>query len=202
MLFRQTLPELQGKIRVINALTNNKKIDVYLGERKVGSNLSFSEVSCYEIISADSYDLNVYESENGNFLFSKKINLLPSNYLTICIVDTNMNYDTLVLNDANSKDQMSNTFLRFINLSQNAPLISLSLFNDMKLFDNVEYLETTGYYPLSPAIYNFKVSFSSLTGLYKNISDKRLVNGKFYTILIIGLLNKQPQIGYLLLQDG
>lgn len=202
MLFRQTLPELQGRIRVINTLTNNKNINVYLGERKIGENLNFSEVGCYEIVSADSYDLNVYEASSGNFIFSKNVNILPSNYLTICIVDMNGDYDILVLNDANSKEQMSNTFLRFINLSQNAPLMSLSLFNDVKLFDNVEYLETTGYYPLSPAIYNFKVSFSSLTGLYKNISDKRLVNGKFYTIIIIGLLNKDPQIGYILLEDG
>ena len=44
--------------------------------------------------------------------------------------------------------------------------------------------------------------YEYLQSAYKNISDKRLVNGKFYTILIIGLLNKQPQIGYLLLQDG
>lgn len=203
MLFRQTLPELQGKIRVINALKDPRKIDIYLGERKIGEDLSFSEVSCYETISADTYDLNIYESgKKETPLLSKKVNILPSNYLTISIVDMNENYDILILNDANSKEKITNTFLRFINLSENAPLMTLSLFNDIKLFDNVEYLEATGYYPLSPAIYNFRVSFSSLTGLYKNISDKKLVNGKFYTIYIIGLLNDEPQIGYLLLQDG
>lgn len=203
MLFRQTLPELQGKIRVINALKDPRKIDIYLGERKIGEDLSFSEVSCYETIPADSYDLNIYESGKKEVpLLSKKVNILPSNYLTISIVDMNKNYDILILNDANSKEKITNTFLRFINLSENAPLMTLSLFNDIKLFDNVEYLESTGYYPLSPAIYNFRLSFSSLTGLYKNISDKKLVNGKFHTIYIIGLLNNEPQIGYLLLQDG
>ena len=64
------------------------------------------------------------------------------------------------------------------------------------------YLETTGYYPLSPAIYDFKVTFSSFAGLIKYINDKKLTNGRFYTIYIIGLLNKEPKLGYLLVEDG
>ena len=67
---------------------------------------------------------------------------------------------------------------------------------------NVEYLETTGYYPVSPAIYDFKVTLSSFSGLYKYINDKKLENGRFYTIYIIGLLNGNPELGYLLVEDG
>lgn len=100
------------------------------------------------------------------------------------------------------KYQIGNCFLRFIHLSPNSPLISLSLSNDEILFNNVEYLETTGYYPLSPAIYDFKVTFSSFAGLIKYINDKKLTNGRFYTIYIIGLLNKEPKLGYLLVEDG
>ena len=135
-------------------------------------------------------------------MFTQQINILPNTNSTVNIVSLSGKMDIFVLNDANVQGNLLSCFLRFIHLSLNSPLISLALPNDVTLFGNVEYLETTGYYPLSPAIYNFKVLFSSASGLFKYISDKKLENGKFYTIYIIGLLNSTPTVGYLLVEDG
>lgn len=203
MLFRQNLPNLQSKMRFLHAIPSAPAVDIYLDGNFIGKNLAFSEISCYENISPGNHELQLYRTGTYDTpLFTKSIDILPDTSSTVNIVTLGGRIDILVLNDASMKGNMTNCFLRFIHLSPNAPLISLSLPNDIVLFDNVEYLETTGYYPLSPAIYNFKVTFSAISGLEKYINNKTLRNGKFYTIYIIGLLNMKPQIGYLMVEDG
>ena len=205
MLFRQNLPNLQSKVRFIHAVPSAPAVDIYLSGMSMGKDLAFSDITCYENISPGNYELQLYKS--GTYdkpLISSNIDISPNSNLTINIVTLGTSLDIFTLNDANIKDKVKigNCFLRFIHLSPNAPLISLSLSNDVILFNNVEYLETTGYYPLSPAIYDFKVTFSSFAGLIKYINNKKLANGRFYTIYIIGLLNREPKLGYLLVEDG
>ena len=92
-------------------------------------------------------------------------------------------------------------FLRFINLSPNAPLLSLSLPNGTVLFNGAEYLETTGYYQVSSGIYNFEVLLGSSEVTAKYIKNLTLDGNKFYTIYIIGLFNDKPPLGYLFVED-
>lgn len=203
MLFREKMPNLQSKIRFLHAIPTAPAVDIYLCEVVYGKGIRFSDVTCYENIAPGKYEVRLYQS--GTYdkpIITKSIDILPNTTSTVNIVALTDELDIFVLNDASVKGETTSSFLRFINLSPNAPLLSLSLPNDINLFGNVEYLETTGYYPLSPAIYDFKISFSGSSGLYKYINNKTLNGGKFYTVYIIGLLNKNPTLGYLLLEDG
>lgn len=205
MLFRQNLPNLQSKIRFIHAVPSAPTVDVYLSGMQMGKDLAFSDITCYENIAPGTYELQLYKS--GTYdkpLITKDVDIMPNSSFTTSIVTLGGDLDIFTLNDASVKDKVKigSCFLRFIHLSPNAPLVSLALSNDIILFNNVEYLETTGYYPLSPAIYDFKVTFSSFSELFKYINDRKLTNGKFYTIYIIGLLNREPKLGYLLVEDG
>ena len=203
MLFRNNLPNLQSKIRFLHAVPSAPNVDIYLSGMLMGRDLAFSDITCYENIAPGNYEVQLYKS--GSYdkpLITRNIDILPNSSSTVNVVTLGGGISIFTLNDANVEGNITNCLLRFIHLSPNAPLVSLSLSNDAIIFGNVEYLETTGYYPLSPAIYDFRVSFSSLSGLYKYINDKKLENGRFYTIYIIGLLNRNPKLGYLLVEDG
>ncbi|MBX7280986.1 DUF4397 domain-containing protein [Clostridium chauvoei] len=203
MLFRDNLPDLQCKVRLIHAVPAAPAVDIYANGSPIAKNLSFSDISCYIAIAPGTYEIQIFVSGTYDSpLLTKTIDLLPNSASTISIITNNNNLDLFVLNDANNLGQISNAFLRFINLSPNSPLLTLSLPNDISLFNSVEYIETTGYYPLSPGIYNYKVSFASSEGLFKFIKDIKLENGQFYTIYIVGLFNKKPQLGYVIVKDG
>ena len=196
------MPNLQSKIRFIHGIPTAPAVDVYLDGEVSFKNLKFSDITCYENISPGKYKIKIYAAGTyDNPLISKDIDILPTKTLSISIVALTDSVDIFVLNDSNVKKETTSSALRFIHLSPNTPLISLLLPNDMVLFSNVEYLESTGYYTLSPAIYDFKVSFSGASGLYKYINNKTMNAGKAYTIYIIGLLNKTPTLGYLLVED-
>lgn len=203
ILFRDNLPDLQCKIRLIHAIPSAPAVDIYANGELIAKDLSFSDLSCYTTVAPGNYEVQLYVAGTYDTpLLTKNIDLLPNSASTISAITLNNNMDLFVLNDANTPGQINNSFLRFINLSSNSPLLTLSLPNDISLFNSVEYIETTGYYPLSPGIYNYKVSFGSSEGLFKFIKDLKLDNGKFYTIYIIGLFNNTPQLGYIIAQDG
>ena len=134
-------------------------------------------------------------------LLSQDINTIHGSNYTISVVTLQDNLYLFRLKDDNVPSTKIYTFLRFINLSPNSPLLILSLPNNIELFNSVEYLETTGYYMLSSGIYNLQVTVASDQSITKYIKNISLYNGNFYTIYIIGLFNDTPQLGYLLTVD-
>ena len=93
------------------------------------------------------------------------------------------------------------SYVRFINLAPTAPLLSLRLPDDRVLFNETSYLETNNYYPTSPGVYNFIVSTSD-GNFSKYISDIHLTPNLYITIYMIGLYDKTPPLGYILVKDG
>lgn len=200
---RATKPELQSSIRIIHALPKAGPVDVYANGEPIAMNLAFGKFSSYFALNSGNYEIQLYPA--GLYdkpLFTKTVTLLPRSDSTISIITLNDGIDLFLLNDSSGNQTIANSFLRFINLSPTSPLLTLTLSNNTPLFNNVEYVETTGYYPLSPGIYNFRVVISSAQAVSKFISELRLINGQFHTIYIIGLFNDTPKLGYLVLTDG
>lgn len=202
-LFRATLPDLQCSIRILHALPKTGPIDAYANGEPIAKGLSFGKYSPYLQLDSGSYEIQLYPA--GLYdkpILTQTIDLVPRSASTISVVTLDDTISLFILNDSNSGHNIANSFVRFINLSPNSPLLTLALSNASPIFTNVEYVETTGYYPLSPGIYNFRVTLATTESISKFISELRLVNGHFYTIYIIGLFNDTPQLGYLVLSDG
>ena len=200
--FLKSLPRVDTNVRIIHAVPNAPNIDVYVNGSLLINNLSFSKISKYLTLTSNEYEFQIFIS--GTYdkpLLTQTIPLIANANYTISVVTLADNLFLFRLKDSNIPFNKSQTFLRFINLSSNAPLLSLSLPNGISLFNEAEYLETTGYYQLSSGIYNFEVILGSADIAKKYIKNLTLNNGKFYTIYIIGLFNGKPPSGYLLTDD-
>ena len=202
MLFRNRLPDVKSKIRFLNATSINRRIQIYVNDNIFIDSMKFADITDYKIIPPGTHTINIYiEGNTTKKVLEKTIDVAPNSNYTVSIVDIEDALDNLILKDGEEGRVNTKSHLRFINLSKNAPLMSLSLLNDIVLFENVEYLETTNYYDLSAAIYNFKITYLDNTIIAKTISNKLLENGKFYTIYILGLLNGNPPMGYMMVED-
>ena len=167
-------------------------------------NLSFSDITNYITVEPDNYKIEVYESgKKDTPISSEDIVLLPQTYSTSSMVLDESSLVTFTLIDGKVTKNTKAANLRFINLSTDSNLISLKLPNGKTLFNDVEYLETTNYYELSSGNYDFILSIqeSSNYSTNKIINNLSLASNKFYTLYIIGLLDGNPQIGYLLTTD-
>lgn len=202
-LLNSNLPNLSCKIRFIHAVSGAESYDIYANGSLLASNVKFGTLTQYVNMAPDTYLIELFKAGTyDNPILKENITLLPSNVYTVSLVTNNSNLSLFSLKDAGSKTNSEISFLRFINLSQNSPLLTLSLKNSDPLFNEVEYLETTGYYPLSPGIYDFDLLFSDSNITTKTLNDVSLVPGEFETLYIIGLLKGEPQLGYILAKDG
>lgn len=202
-LFRDNLPNLKGNLRFIHAIPNAPSVDIYGNGVLLGENVAFSDISKYTELAPGIYDIELFKAGTYDSpLFKENYEVIPNSYYTICIILLEGSIAFLSLKDASSFTTSETSFLRFIHLSPTAPLLSLSLSTGDVLFNSVEYLETTGYYPLSSGIYNFLVSASGASALNKYIKNFSLKPGVFNTIYIIGQLTGTPQLGYISTSDG
>lgn len=201
--FSKSLPRIETSVRILHAVPNAPNVDIYLNGSLIASNLAFGKISEYMQISPGEYEFQLYPT--GTYdkpLLSQNIQLISNSNYTAAIVTLANNLFLFRLKDDNVPSSKSQSLLRFINLSSNAPLLSLALPNGVTLFNEAEYLETTGYYQLSPGIYNFEILLGSSQITTKYINNITLDGGKFYTIYIIGLFNDKPPLGYLFVDDA
>ena len=197
------LTPVEASIRILHAVPKAANVDVYLNGSLIASNLAFGKVSKYTQLSPDEYEFQLFVA--GTYdkpLLSQNVQIIANANYTISIVTLANNLFLFRLKDDNVPVTKSLAFLRFINLSSNAPLLSLGLPNSLILFNQAEYLETTGYYQLSSGIYNFEILLGSSESPTKYIKNITLDGGKFYTIYIIGLFNGKPPLGYLFVDDA
>ena len=205
VLFRESLPKLNGSFRLFHAAANAPSIDVYSNGNLISENLSFSMMTDYMTFPAGNYEIQAFTSGTYDTpIYTQTIEVIPNEISTLNFVLLESTLSIFTLKDASSSASSGPlSFLRFINLSPNAPLLTLSLPNEEKLFNSVEYLETTGYYTLSPGLYNFLLTASESSFPEKFINDLNLKPSSFHTIYIIGLIdNLQPPLGYYFSVDG
>lgn len=200
--FNKSLPRVNTNIRIIHANPTTSNIDVYANGSLVASNIAFGKISKYLTLTPGEYNFQLYPTGTYDTpMLSQDIQLIANANYTISFVALSNNPFLFRLKDDNIATTRAQAYLRFINLSQNSPLLSLSLPNNFVLFNSAEFLETTGYYQLSPGIYNFEVSFGSSDVTVKYIKNLTLEGGKLYTIYVLGVFNGKPVIGYLLTED-
>ena len=203
-MLRASLPNLTCQLRILHAAAGAPNIDIYANGKMIIENLAFSDMTNYITVEPDNYKIEVYESgKKDTPISSEDIVLLPQTYSTSCMVLDEGSLVTFTLLDGKTTNNTTASNLRFINLSTDSNLISLKLPNGKILFGDVEYLETTNYYELSATNYDFILSIkeSSNYSINKIINNINLDSTKFYTLYIIGLLDGNPKLGYLLSTD-
>lgn len=199
-LFRNSFPDIKSKIRFLHAIPDSINVDIYANDSLLYSNLAFGQITNYITISPGKYNIKLYKAFTNDVpILSQELEITPLSNSTI-----NINYDgkklsLLKLEDAETEYNPSLSYVRFINLSPNSSSLSLALPNGPFLFDEIPYLDTTEYYPVSPGIYNFAISDKNNFNNF--ISNIDLKKDMFITIYILGLLNNSPRIGYILAKD-
>ena len=202
-MFRDSLPRVNGNIRFLHAIPDAPSIDVYADGKLLYSNLSFGQITDYISIPPQTYNIKLLKAgTTSTDLFSETTDISPNSISTVVVTYENNEIAYFTVDDSHIPE--SNpllSFIRFINVAPTAPLLSLSLPNNIVLFNQASYLETNDYYPTSPGIYDFIVSASD-GDFDKYISNVNLAKNTFHTIYIVGLYKSSPPLGYLLVRDG
>ena len=78
MLFRESLPKLNGSFRLFHAAANAPSIDVYSNGNLISENLSFSMMTDYMTFPAGNYEVQVFPSGTyDTLIYTQTIEIIP-----------------------------------------------------------------------------------------------------------------------------
>lgn len=203
LLFRDSLPNLQGKIRIFHAAAGANAVDIYSDGSPIVTNLDFGKITPYKNLAPGKHKIEIFKAGKSDTpIYTDNLDIIPNEIVTLSAVLLESTLTLFVLKDNPPRNVKELAFLRFINFSPTAPLLSLSLpDNEDTLFNGVEYLETTGFYPLSGGKYNFLITATNDTSFRKFINNIQLDPGTSHTIFVIGLVDDKPELGYVFTKD-
>lgn len=198
------LPNFDARIRIVQAAPSLQSLDIYCDGNVIATNITFGSITNYLPVKPGEHLIELFRASTyENPIFKDRLELMPNASKTLSVVFSNKTLSLAHFDDTFYRSHSEDTsYLRFVNLSPNSPLLTLKLNNNKPLFSNVEFLENTSFYELPSGVYNLKLSSPDLTSLYNKISNVSLPKKSCSTIYIIGILNGEPQLGYLLAKDN
>ena len=179
-------------IRVFNTVANSEKIDVYINDILIFSNIMYREFVPYTPTFPGDYKVKVYESsENKKLILEQNLTIAGGNIGTLVITGIMPKVMLLaVFEDPNEKICDSNAKFRIAHLSPTTEPVDLTV-NGIKMIDEIPFGKRTNYAQVPAGIYDFTIEESNLELKENNeviqISKKvELKSNKIYTIYLIG----------------
>lgn len=194
-----------GNVRIIHAVPDAPNIDVYVNNKIIAKNLSYSQFTFYTPIPEGDYSISIYISGAADSpIITNMLRINRNTSTTVAVSGTLSTIGLIAIPDNYTKTpSMSNEAeVRFIHLSPNVPAVDVTLPDGTFIFDYVSYEERTEYKPFAPNFYIIQVRLATrptyLLLRVPIILEPRLV----YTIYFIGKATEKPGLEALILLDG
>lgn len=163
--------------------------DTYINGVKSNSSgaVPFTGISAYTTLTAGDQKLSFTNDAGAEILLTKNIKLDESQAYSAFLIDKSDKMDVLLIKDDFTTVSTEKAFIRFINLSPDAPTLDLSLSNDVNLVSMLAYKSASEFQHIDPKTYSFTVSSNGI--LKASLNDQVLTAGAYYTVFSKGLLD-------------
>lgn len=176
---------------IINAFPAPDSLDFYIGQTRVNNYgpLKFNSKMGYLSLLPGNWSLTITKRKSNKALATERFNFSPDVGYSIFILDT-INTNTkkyLLTQDDLSAPAADKAKVRFINLSKDAPALSLGISGkDADLFTNKAFYEYTTFTAVDPGesvTFNIKAG----TDVKATVPNVKIEKGKIYTIYAKGI---------------
>lgn len=194
-----------ARIRVVHASPDAPAVDVCADGAALFANASFAQATSYAVVPAATYAVAVTVAGagcNSAAVITADLPLAAGTSTTIVAVNRLSSIEPLVLADDNSRPARDQARVRFVHASPDAPTVDITLPDGTTLFDNVSFREDGGYIEVPAGSYNLEVRDETGQTTVLTVADVMLASRGVYTVFAIGLLNGQPGLSALIVQDA
>lgn len=148
--------------------------------------IAFGGVLAYNTLTAGSHTLHFTTESSIDALVSKTISLDENGIYSAFLIDKGADMDVLLVKDEMTVSSTEKAFIRFINLSPDAPALDLSVVDGQTLVSNKAFKSSSNFQEIDPKTYSFKLKAD---GEGKAVlADQELTAGRYYTIISKGLM--------------
>jgi hypothetical protein len=184
-------------LRFINASPTLGTYNIYVGDRKVntmaipfGGTVSFSQFSVGNQV------VKYTTASAIESVLTKQVSLEQDKIYSLYLIDKGDKMDALLVTDNASTTSTTKAFVKFINLSPDAPALSLNVVDGANLFTGMAYKSGSDFVQVDPKSYNFNIKDTATGTVKTTLNEVNLVAGRYYTIISRGMLtpgtNDQP----------
>lgn len=180
-----------GYLRVINSAPTLATYYPFINSTSVSSSaLPYGGSTAYTTNASGSTTVKFTAENNAESLFTKTINLSPSTYNSFYLINKPGSLEGLLIADDLSMASADRAYIRYINLSPDAPALDLAKTGEATaLITNKSYKTASGFIAVTPGAYTFDAKETS-TGTVKAVSSSAtLAAGYHYDIICGGLIN-------------
>lgn len=202
-LYRAEMPKLLSYIRLFNASPDSSAFDIYANDALIGKNLSFKQFTNYLSLPSGDYVIKVFPSgKTTSPILNRTLEIPPNSILTAAVVNKVDNLSLLPVFEPHMSLNPTMTFMRFVQLSPDAPEVDVSLPNGQKLFKDLEYKDITGYMILPPGNYTLLVKVEDTEKVILTVPKVIIKPNRFYTMYMVGLSLGTPGLQIVEALDG
>lgn len=179
---------------IYNAVPSTNNLDFYLGEKKVNNTpLAYGLVTDPFTAYSGSRKATVALAGTQTNLVSKSLDIVTGNYYSLYIIGKQTDaLDLLLVRDNTSAANPpgeSKSKIRFINLSPDAPALSLEVVGATEpAFDNIAYKSNSDFKPFNAAKSTIVLKNKATNTELARLTDVDLKSNYIYTVWAKGLV--------------
>lgn len=173
------------------AAPDQPQINFYLDANKVNAYpLNYGETLDYFQAFAGKRTANFYNSGTANTILSDTVTFNQNAIYSLFLTGTTTKPEMVVLKDTLSRPAAGQATVRFVNLSPDAPAVSLAVQGGAVLAANKPYKAYSSFTALSGnATYTFEVRQGTTNTVLATLPAVTINSGFLYTIWFHGLVN-------------
>jgi len=186
----ETDTNVYSGLSIYNASPTPATYDVFLDDAKIntaalplGGNMAyFQKVT-------GSYTVKFTVAGRTESLFSKTIALPASSYSTYFLIGKPTAFEGLLITDDLTGTSTTNGFIRFINVSPDAPALDLVVRNGSVITTNKAYKAASGFTQLAVGTYAFDIKNTTTGAIIASIENVIIGVSGHYNVILKGLVN-------------
>lgn len=193
---------LFGYIRFMNASPGEQRVDIYANGRRVAANLLYRDFTEYMKVFPGWYRIAVYRAGTiTNPLTVTRLQVQANTIATVAVTGLAGDISTQVINDSRRFLNRNRAYVRFVQLSPNAPTMD-AYWDDALVLAELNYGDVSRYLTTTPGSHNLKMRDSLSGANLVESPDVSVEGGKAYTIYIVGDINDRTGLQILVPLEG
>ena len=191
-----------GYIRFLNASPGEQRVDIYVNGRKVAANLLYRNFTEYMKVFPGWYRIAVYAAgTRRNPLTVTTLRVQANDIINMAVIGLAGEISTQAINDSRRWLSRNRAYVRFVQLSPNAPTMD-AYWDDALVLAELNYQDVSRYLQTSAGSHNLKMRDSLSGANLVESPDVSVENGKAYTIYIVGDINDRTGLQILVPLEG
>lgn len=177
-------------LNIINTSPVLGTFNIYLDQTKINTQgaVDFGGNSGYMRLTPGNHSIKFTTASSTESLITKNVALDVNSINSLFLIDRGNNMDFLTLKDELGNVSSAKAFVRFINLSPDAPALNLAVKDGNAIVSDKAYKTSSAFIEIEPKAYIFEIKDKATSATKATLESFEFKAGKSYTVIAMGLL--------------